>query len=552
MSKYIFISGGVISGIGKGIAAASIGLILKSYGKKITMIKADPYLNMDAGTMNPLEHGETFVLEDGFETDMDMGTYERFVNESFSRKNSMTGGAVLSEVLRGERALEYDGKWISLDHHVPVAMVNWMEEVSKQTKSDITIVEIGGTVGEMGNALFLEANRMLKFTRPSDVIHIHVAYFPIPENLGEMKSKPAQLSIQELDSHSVHPDFVLARAKVLVDDVRIEKLEKYSIIKHGNVIPAPDEDCIYDIPVNFDRFDIGEKILRSLNLRGKRNTTLDEWKKKASKRRRLKKNINIGIVGKYYKSGDFDLKDSYVSVLEAIKHAGWELGANPVINWFVSDDLLDNKDEQKRLKSMDGIIVPQGWGSRGSEGKIEAIRIARENKIPYLGLCYGMQMAVIEFARNVLGIKDASSEEVNPKSKDLVIHLMDAQKKNIKEKNYGGTIRLGAYPCKVKPKTTLYSLYEKYANELYSYLPVVMERHRHRYEFNNEYRDAFEKGGLILAGSSPDNSLIEAVELPKKMHPFFVATQYHPELKSRFLLPHPLFMGFVDACLKKK
>ena len=353
-------------------------------------------------------------------------------------------------------------------------------------------------------------------------------------------------------SHSVHPDFVLARAKVLVDDVRIEKLEKYSIIKHGNVIPAPDEDCIYDIPVNFDRFDIGEKILKSLGLRGQRNDMLTEWKKKASKIQKLKKNINIGIVGKYYKSGGFDLKDSYVSVLEAIKHASWELGVNANINWFVSDELMKDGKDMERLKSMDGIIVPQGWGSRGSEGKIEAIRIARENKIPYLGLCYGMQMAVIEFARNVLGIKDASSEEVNPKSKDLVIHLMDAQKKNIKEKNYGGTIRLGAYPCKVKPKTTLYSLYEKYANELYSYLPVVMERHRHRYEFNNEYRDAFEKGGLILAGSSPDNSLIEAVELPKKMHPFFVATQYHPELKSRFLLPHPLFMGFVDACLKKK
>jgi len=552
MSKYIFISGGVISGIGKGIAAASIGLILKSYGKKITMIKADPYLNMDAGTMNPLEHGETFVLEDGFETDMDMGTYERFVNESFSRKNSMTGGAVLSEVLRGERALEYDGKWISLDYHVPVAMVNWMEEVSKQTKSDITIVEIGGTVGEMGNALFLEANRMLKFTRPSDVIHIHVAYFPIPENLGEMKSKPAQLSIQELDSHSVHPDFVLARANVLVDDVRIEKLEKYSIIKHGNVIPAPDEDCIYDIPVNFDRFDIGEKILKSLSLRGKRNDLLDDWKKKASKSKKLKKNINIGIVGKYYKSGGFDLKDSYVSVLEALRHASWELGVNANINWFVSDELIKDEKEMKRLKTMDGIIVPQGWGSRGSEGKIEAIRIARECKIPYLGLCYGMQMAVIEFARNVLGIKNANSEEVNPKSKDLVIHLMDEQKKNLKAKNYGGTIRLGAYPCKVKPQTTLHSLYEKYGNELYSELPVVMERHRHRYEFDNEYRDAFEKGGLVLSGSSPDGLLIEAIELPKKVHPFFVATQYHPELKSRFLLPHPLFMGFVDACLRKK
>ena len=552
MSKYIFISGGVISGIGKGIAAASLGLILKSYGKRITMIKADPYLNVDAGTMNPLEHGETFVLEDGFETDMDMGTYERFVNESFSRMNSMTGGAVLSEVLKGERALEYDGKWISLDYHVPAAMIDWMDEVSKRTKSDITIVEIGGTVGEMGNALFLEANRMMKLSRPSDVIHIHVAYFPIPENLGEMKSKPAQLSIQELDAHSVHPDFVLARARVLVDDVRMEKLEKYSIIKHGNVIPAPDEDCIYDIPVNFDRFDIGQKILKSLGLRGKRNDLLKEWTKKASKIQKLRKDINIGIVGKYYKSGDFDLKDSYVSVLEALKHASWELGVNPVINWFVSDDLIGNKDEQERLKSMDGIIVPQGWGSRGSEGKIEAIRIARENKIPYLGLCYGMQMAVIEFARNILGINDATSEEIDSKSKNQVIHLMETQKKNIERKNYGGTIRLGAYPCNVDPKSSLYSLYKRYGNELYKDLPVVMERHRHRYEFNNNYRELLQKAGMVLSGFSPDGTLVEAIEFPKKMHPFFIATQYHPELKSRFLSPHPIFMGFVDACMKKK
>ena len=552
MSKYIFISGGVISGIGKGIAAASLGLILKSYGKRITMIKADPYLNVDAGTMNPLEHGETFVLEDGFETDMDMGTYERFVNESFSRMNSMTGGAVLSEVLKGERALEYDGKWISLDYHVPAAMIDWMDEVSKRTKSDITIVEIGGTVGEMGNALFLEANRMMKLSRPADVIHIHVAYFPIPENLGEMKSKPAQLSIQELDAHSVHPDFVLARARVLVDDVRMEKLEKYSIIKHGNVIPAPDEDCIYDIPVNFDRFDIGQKILKSLGLRGKRNDLLKEWTKKASKIQKLRKDINIGIVGKYYKSGDFDLKDSYVSVLEALKHASWELGVNPVVNWFVSDDLIGNKDEQERLKSMDGIIVPQGWGSRGSEGKIEAIRIARENKIPYLGLCYGMQMAVIEFARNILGINDATSEEIDSKSKNQVIHLMETQKKNIERKNYGGTIRLGAYPCNVDPKSSLYSLYKRYGNELYKDLPVVMERHRHRYEFNNNYRELLQKAGMVLSGFSPDGTLVEAIEFPKKMHPFFIATQYHPELKSRFLSPHPIFMGFVDACMKKK
>lgn len=552
MSKYIFISGGVISGIGKGISAASIGLILKSYGKKITMIKADPYLNVDAGTMNPLEHGETFVLEDGFETDMDMGTYERFVNESFKRENSLTGGAILEKVIKGERALEYNGKWISLDYHAPVAIMDWFEKVSKDTKSDVTIIEIGGTVGEMGNALFLEANRMLKLQKPNDVIHIHVAYFPIPGNLGEMKSKPAQMSIQELNHHCIQPDFVIARATVPVDDVRIEKLEKYSIIKHGNVIPAPDEDCIYDIPINFDKYDIGEKILKSLGLKGVRNDLLTNWEKKTKKIKNLKKEINIGIVGKYYKSGEFDLKDSYVSVLEALKHASWDFGTDSKVHWFVADDLLKDEKAKKELMSMDGIIVPQGWGGRGSDGKVEAIRIARENKIPYLGLCYGMQMAVIEFARDVLGLKDANSEEINPKSKNLVIHLMDEQKENIEKKNFGGTIRLGAYPCKIKEKTLLYSLYKKYGDGLYSQFPVVMERHRHRYEFNNAYREALENAGLVLSGYSPDDRLVEAVELPQSVHPFFVGTQYHPELKTRFMEAHPLFLGFVNACLKNK
>lgn len=551
MSKYIFISGGVISGIGKGISAASIGLILKSYGKKITMIKADPYLNVDAGTMNPLEHGETFVLEDGFETDMDMGTYERFVNESFKRENSLTGGAILEKVIKGERALEYNGKWISLDYHAPMAIVDWFKQVSKETKSDVTIIEIGGTVGEMGNALFLEANRMLKLMYPQDVIHIHVAYFPIPSKLGEMKSKPAQMSIQELTHHGIQPDFVIARSEVPVDDVRIEKIEKYSFVKKENVIPAPDEDCIYDIPVNFDKYDIGRKLLKSLGLRGTRNELLDNWKKKTNKIKKLKREINIGIVGKYYKSGAFDLQDSYVSVLEAIKHASWELGIHPNIHWFVADDLKDTVSAKKELESMDGIIVPQGWGSRGSEGKINAIKIAREKKIPYLGLCYGMQMAVVEFARDVLDLKDANSEEIDPKSKNKVIHLMDSQKENVKLKNYGGTIRLGGYPCKLKDGSLLASLYSKYNNELYNKLPIVIERHRHRYEFNNEYRDIMEKAGLVLSGSSPDGNLIEAIELPTKVHPFFVGTQYHPELKTRFIEPHPIFLGFVNACLKK-
>lgn len=551
MSKYIFVSGGVISGIGKGISAASIAFILKSYGYKVTMIKADPYLNVDAGTMNPLEHGETFVLEDGFETDMDIGSYERFVNESFSRPNSMTCGAILDKVIKDERSLAYEGKWVSLDYHVPDEIITWIKNVAKSNKADITIVEIGGTVGEIGNGLFLEANKVMKIQNPKDVVHVHVSYLPVPGTLGEMKSKPVQISTQLLNAHGLHPDFLIARSKSGLDDVRREKLSRYCFVPVENVISAHDIDCIYDVPESFEKENMGKNILKKLGLKPKRTELMEEWFKKIKRMRRIKKEINIGIVGKYYKSGKFDLKDSYVSVLEAINHAGWEHGVNANIHWIVADDFDTDLELQNKLLEMDGLLVPQGWGSRGAEGKIKAIQIARENKIPYLGLCYGMQMAVIEYARNVLDIKDANSEEVNSKSKDLVIHLMEEQKKNLKEGKFGGTIRLGAWPCKIKEGSLLESLYERYSNDLFNSLPVIMERHRHRYEFNNEYRQRLEKEGLIISGSSPDGLLVEAIELPKKVHPFFIATQYHPELKSRFLAPHPIFMGFIEACIKE-
>ncbi|MHC1716785.1 MAG: CTP synthase [Candidatus Dojkabacteria bacterium] len=552
MSKYIFISGGVISGIGKGITAASLGFILKSYGKKITMIKADPYLNVDAGTMNPLEHGETFVLDDGFETDMDIGTYERFTNQSFARPNSMTCGAIFENVIHKERALEYEGKWVSIDHHIPSAIVKWFEDVSRNEGSDITIIEVGGTVGEIGNGLILQANKTMKLANPKDVIHIHVAYLPVPPMLGEMKTKPAQMSVEELNKHAIHPDFLIARSEVTLDDVRIVKLSKYCFVPSTNVIPAPDVSCIYDIPINFEKFDFGKKVLKSLSLKSKENPLYLKWKKKVQKIKTLKKSVNIGIVGKYFKSGSFDLKDSYVSVLEAINHSCWELGIKPNIHWIIAEDLEKDPKSIKKLKDMDGIIVPQGWGSRGSEGKIKAIEYVRKNKIPYLGLCYGMQMAVIEYARNVLHIKDANSEEIDSKAKDKVIHLMDNQKDNIKDKRYGGTIRLGSYPCIVDENSLLFSTYKKYGNGLYHLLPNIEERHRHRYEFNNEYREVFEKSDMKLVGKSPDDCLVEAVELSKKVHPFFIATQYHPELKSRFLEPHPIFTGFIKACIEKR
>ncbi|MCD4756453.1 CTP synthase [bacterium] len=550
MSKYIFVSGGVISGIGKGITSSSIAFLLKAQGLKVTIIKADPYLNVDAGTMNPLEHGETFVLEDGFETDMDIGTYERFLNQTFSRPNSMTCGAVLEKVIKDERSLAYDGKWVSLDYHVPDEIVTWITNVADEQEADVTIVEIGGTVGEVGNALFLEANKIMKARLGDDVIHVHLSYLPLPSTLGEMKSKPVQISTQLLNSHGILPDFLIARAHSQIDDVRIEKLSTYCLVPKENIVPAPDVEYIYDVPVSYSGYNFGKKIVDMLNLKTKRTKLLEQWTKKVEKIHSIEKDLNIAIVGKYFKSGKFDLKDSYVSVLEAIDHACWEQGYRANIKWFVADS-LDDESVREELKSMDGVIVPQGWGSRGAEGKIDCIKILREEKIPFLGLCYGMQMAVIEFARNMLDLKDANSQEVDSDTVHPVIHLMDDQKENIENKKYGGTIRLGAWPCIVKKGSILEELYTKYKNELFDALPLVQERHRHRYEVNNEYRERLVSAGVVVSGQSPDGTLVEAIELPKSVHPFFVATQYHPELKSRFLAPHPLFMGFVEACSKE-
>lgn len=552
MKKYIFVSGGVISGLGKGIASSSLGVLLKAYGLKVTMIKADPYLNVDAGTMNPLEHGETFVLEDGFETDMDVGTYERYIGELFTRPNSMTSGAVFDKVIKDERSLAYDGKWVSIDHHVPLVIIDWIKDVAKDKKADVTIIEIGGTVGEIGNSLFIEANRIMKVQNPADIIHVHLSYLPIPKNIGEMKSKPVQMSVKELNEHGINPEILLARSELEIDEIRLAKLSEYCTVKKENVISAPDVSNIYKVVTNFFHQGLGEILVKELGLarRIKLNRKyINEWNQKVEKIDKASKEIKIGMVAKYFKSGNFDLKDSYASVIEAINHACWSCGVKPKLEWIVSDNLENDKKRQKIFNKFDGIIVPQGWGSRGVEGKIKAVEIARKKKIPYLGLCFGMQMAVIEYARNVLGLKDANSEEVNPKSKNKVIHIMENQKENIRCKKYGGTIRLGAYPCKVKKESLLWNLYKENKSSLFVDLPVVQERHRHRYEVNNEYRDMLEEKGLNIVGVSPQDTLVEAVELDKKTHPFFVGTQYHPELKSHFMDPHPIFVGFIKACM---
>lgn len=549
MAKYIFVSGGVISGIGKGIAAASIGFLLKSKGIKVTMMKADPYINVDAGTMNPLEHGETFVLEDGFETDMDIGTYERFTGEHFERLNSMTGGAVFQNVITKERELGYEGKWVSVDYHIPREIIRWITEVGERRKADVTIIEIGGTVGEMGNKLFLEANRVMKTKNPGDVVHVHVSYLPVPPNLGEMKSKPVQMSVRMLNESGINPDFIIARSEQEVDEIRKEKLSHYCVVPFEHVISAPDVKSIYEVPLNFEKDLLAEKLMEQLDLKCKETDMFKKWKERYESSILPKKKFKVGIIGKYYKSGSFDLKDSYVSVIEALKHATWANEASVEIEWFISDGLENDKEAQKKLKKLDGIIVPQGWGCRGVEGKIKAVEIARKNNIPYLGLCFGMQMAVIEFARNVLGWKQANSEEVLKNCEKKVVHLMDNQKEILEKSQYGGTIRLGAWPCKLKKGSILQNLYKNYGNHIFENHEVVDERHRHRYEFNNSFRKELEENGLIVSGESPDGKLVEAIELSKKDHPFFVGTQFHPELKSQFLTPHPIFMGFVKSCL---
>lgn len=550
--KYIFVSGGVISGIGKGIASATIGFLLKARGLKISMLKCDPYINVDAGTLTPTEHGETFVLEDGLETDMDLGHYERYSGQTFSRENYMTTGSLYLSVIQKERQLEYGGRNVQVIPDVPNEIIAQIERAGKKDRADVVIIEIGGTVGEYENILFIEANRLMKIKYPGQVFHIHLAFLPIPTTLGEMKTKPVQMSVRHLNSMGLSPDMIIARSARPLDDKRKEKIMVFCSVPKNRIISAPDVTNIYEIPLNFERDHLSDELLDLIGIRGRRkNGIYHKWDNRISKWNSAKREINIGIVAKYFKSGDFELTDSYVSVIEALRHASAYWGIKTKLKWFVCEDIESGKCDLSEFDGLDGVIVPQGWGSRGTEGKIKAIEHIREHQIPYLGLCFGMQMAVIEFARNILGLKGANSEEVNPRTKDPVIHLMETQKQLIESKKYGGTIRLGAYPCKVKKGTILEKLYKDYKNDVFPKASLVQERHRHRYEFNNKYRKRIEKAGLIVSGESPDGRLVEAIELPHEVHPFFVATQFHPELKSRFLMPHPIFLGFMKAAMEK-
>jgi len=541
-TKYIFVVGGVMSGVGKGITAASVGQILQSRGYKVSAVKMDPYINVDAGTMNPIEHGEVFVTEDGDETDQDLGNYERFLNTNIYKINYMTTGRIYQSVINKERNLEYKGKCVQVVPHIPMEIRDRIQKAVEKTEAEIMIIEIGGTVGEYENLLFLEAARVMKLYHPKDVLTIMVSYLPIPHMIGEMKTKPTQHAVRNLQSAGIQPDLLVARSEKPLDMHRKEKLAINCNVAIEDVISAPDADSIYDIPLNFEKDNISQRILEKLSL-PIRNKEIQNgaWKKMVDTIKHPKHFVEIGIVGKYFSTGDFSLTDSYISVIEAVKHAGVTNQTKVNLHWINAEDV--ERDGVKILKGLDGIIVPQGWGGRGSEGKIATIKYCREKGIPYFGLCYGMQMAVIEFARNVAGLKDANSAECDAKTKNPVIHIMPGQEKIIAEKGYGGTIRLGGWPCQLQAGTHLAAAYAKFTKD-----KVVSERHRHRYEFNNDYRSMFENLGLVIAGTSPDGKIVEAIEL--KNHPFFIGVQFHPEYISRPLAPHPLFVEFVKVCLE--
>jgi CTP synthase len=537
MAKFIFISGGVISGLGKGITAASLGAILKNSGYTVTAMKVDMYLNIDAGTIRPIEHGEVFVTEDGLETDQDLGNYERFLGVPLHRVNYLTTGQVYAEVLRKERAFEYEGEDVEAIPHLTDEIIRRFRLAGEG--ADMVIIELGGTVGEYQNGIFFEAARILKLTEPDNVVHIHVAYLPIPGNLGEMKTKPVQQSVRLLNSMGIQPDFVIGRASDPMDDRRKERLALFCNIPKEAVISNPDVGSIYEIPLILAEQNLGTMVGEKLGLPA-RAPDLADWQKLVAKIKSATEELPIAVVGKYFGSGDYMLSDVYISVIESLKHAAWTMGKKPVLTW-VDPVAIAKEGAAKVLSGFAGIVVPGGFGSRGIEETIEVIHFARENKVPYLGLCYGMQLACVEFARNVVGLKGAHTTEIDAQTPHPVIHIMPDQAKKLLKQEYGGTMRLGAWPCHLAAGTKARAAYGQ---------DDIRERHRHRYEFNNDYRDQLTQAGLTIAGTTPDGHLVEIVEIAD--HPFFVAVQFHPEFQSSPHRPHPLFLGLVAAAAGQK
>ena len=527
-----------MSGVGKGVATSSMGLILKQRGFEVNLVKIDPYLNVDAGTMNPTEHGEVFVLKSGLETDQDMGNYERFLGRDLGVQDYMTSGMVYQTVIERERALEYGGKCVEAVPHVRDEILRRVEAAASHNGSSVSVIEIGGTVGDFQNALFIDAARVLKLKYPDDVIFVMVSYLPVPNTLGEMKTKPTQSAVRELNSYGVQPDFIIARSNGAMDDKRKEKLAISCNVRPDRIISAPDVESIYDVPLNLEKDHIGDLLMDALKMEKRTvEADLDEWRDFVEKTRAEgKPKLTIGIVGKYFDTGDFVLSDAYLSVIEAIKFSSAQAGVKSKIEWVNAKTI--EKEGTACLERYDGIIVPGGFGETGIEGKILTARYCRENGVPYFGLCYGLHMMVIEYARTMLGLKDAHTVEINASTPHPVIDVMPDQKQHIKEGKYGGTMRLGSYPANLREGTI--------ARDAYG-ADSVEERHRHRYEVNPEYIPQLEKEGLVFSGTSPDGVLMEIAELPKKIHPFYLGCQFHPELQARPLAPHPLFTKFIEA-----
>ncbi len=540
--KYIFVVGGVMSGVGKGIATSSMGTLLHAKGYSVNLAKVDPYLNVDAGTMNPTEHGEVFVLNSGLETDQDMGNYERFLNRDLLHEDYMTSGMVYKHVIDKERALGYRGKCVEAIPDIRDEIVRRYEHAAALNKSEISVIEIGGTVGDYQNIMFIEAARVLKIKHPDDVVFVMVSYLPIPNKIGEMKTRPTQNAIHQLASYGVATDIIIARADVPLDKKRKEKIAISCNIPVDHVISAPDIDSVYDVPVNFEKDQLGDILIKRLKLKKRQGEGLGAWKKFADSVKSAKKEVHIAIVGKYFATGDFILTDSYVSVLEAIKYSAYAQGLKPVIHVVNAVDFEIKNPDYKALDKYDGILVPGGFGETGIEGKLSVIRYAREKKIPYFGLCYGMQLMTIEYARNVLGLKDANTAEIDPDAKDVVIDIMPDQKKKLEQGLYGASMRLGQYDAVLKKGSV--------AREAYG-TDQITERHRHRYEVNPEYIEKIEAAGLVFSGRSPSGKLMEIAELPRSVHPFFLGTQFHPEFLARPLRPHPLFTEFIRAASKR-
>ena len=528
MAKYVFVTGGVVSGLGKGITASSIALLLKSRGYKVFMQKFDPYINVDPGTMNPIQHGEVFVTYDGCETDLDLGHYERFIDEELNYTSNITSGKVYKSVIDKERHGDYLGATVQVVPHITNEIKNKVYEAGNTSKADIVITEIGGTVGDIESQCFLEAIRQIQYEKgQNDTFFVHCTLIPYIYGSNELKTKPTQNSVRDLRNLGIRPDALVCRAPFNTTQAMKEKLSMFCNVPVENIIDSVDVTNIYDIPINYYDQKIDEIILKQFGL-DVRKADIDYWKKLIKTVDNLKNEIEISLVGKYT-----ELHDAYISVVEALKHAGYKHNVKVKINWVDSEQLEKDVDLKEVFKNSKGIIVPGGFGSRGIEGMIKAITYARENNIPYLGLCLGMQLSVIEFARNVCGIKDANSTEFDSMCKNPIIDLMADQKSIV---NMGGTLRLGNYECTLVKDTLAYADYKK---------DKILERHRHRYEFNNKYMGILEQHGMVFSGKNEQADLVEIVELPKHKH--FIACQFHPEFKSRPTKPHPLFDSFIKA-----